>query len=145
MKARTIGVLAREAEVNVETIRFYEREGLLKQPPLPERGWRVYGDEAVWTVKYIRLAQKMGFSLGDVKELGRRLYGGGNFCRDFRKLLEEKLVQTDAEIRRLTDIKSEIERSLASCLAKSGLGECPIMKHFPSSAATKKSSAHSRR
>ena len=136
MKARTIGVLAREAGVNVETIRFYEREGLLKQPPLPERGWRVYGDEAVWTVKYIRLAQKMGFSLGDVKELGRRLYGGGNFCRDFRSLLQEKLAQTDAEIRKLTDIRAEIERSLASCRAKSGVGECPIMQHFPSRAGS---------
>lgn len=139
MKARTIGVLAREAGVNVETIRFYEREGLLKQPPLPQNGWRIYGDEAVWTVKYIRLAQRMGFSLSNVKELGRRLYGGGNFCRDFRGTLEEKLAETNAEIERLTETKSEIERTLASCQAKSGLGECPIMKHFPSRTTSKKS------
>ena len=140
MKARTIGVLAREAEVNVETIRFYEREGLLKQPPLPKNGWRVYGDEAVWTVRYIRLAQKMGFSLSNVRELGRRLWEGGNFCRDFRATLEGKLAETDSEIARLTAIKSEIERTLASCQAKAGLGECPIVKHFPSRAVPRKSS-----
>ena len=145
MKARTIGVLAREAAVNVETIRFYEREGLLQQPPLPERGWRVYGDEAVWTVKYIRLAQRMGFSLGDVKALGKRLYAGGNFCRDFRGILEEKLTETDREIARLTAVKSEVERALASCLAKSGLGQCPIMKHFPSRAAPTTSASRRRR
>jgi len=140
MKARTIGVLAKEAGVNVETIRFYEREGVLKQPPQPLGGWRVYGDEAVWTVKYVRLAQKMGFSLGDVRELGKRLIGGGNFCRDFRDTLEEKLGETEQELARLTAIKSEIERTLASCQAKSGLGECPIMKHFPSRASSKRSS-----
>jgi MerR family mercuric resistance operon transcriptional regulator len=140
MKARTIGVLAKEAGVNVETIRFYEREGLLKQPPQPLGGWRVYGDEAVWTVRYIRLAQKMGFSLGDVRDLGKRLVGGGNFCRDFRGKLEEKLDETDREIARLTEVKSEIERTIASCQAKSGLGECPIMKHFPSRPAPKRSS-----
>ena len=140
MRARTIGVLAREAGVNVETIRFYEREGLLQQPPQPAGGWRVYGDEAVWTVKYIRLGQKMGFSLGDVRILGKRLLGGGNFCRDFRTTLETKLDETDRDIARLTAIKSEIERTLASCQAKSGLGECPIMKHFPSRAGSKRSS-----
>jgi DNA-binding transcriptional MerR regulator len=140
MKARTIGELAREAEVNVETIRFYEREGLLKRPPRPPNGWRVYGEEAVWTVKYIRLAQKMGFSLGNVRELGRRLFDGGNFCRDFRGTLEKKLGETDREIARLTAVKSEIERTLASCQAKSGLGECPIMKHFPSRPVPKRSS-----
>lgn len=140
MAARTIGVLAKEAGVNVETIRFYEREGLLKRPPQPAGGWRVYGDEAVWTVRYIRLAQKMGFSLSDVRELGRRLIGGGNFCRDFRDTLEEKLEQTEKEIARLTAVKSEIERTLASCQAKSGLGECPIVKHFPSRRSPSRSS-----
>jgi DNA-binding transcriptional MerR regulator len=140
MKARTIGVLAREAEVNVETIRFYEREGLLKKPPQPSNGWRVYGEEAVWTVRYIRLAQKMGFSLSNVRELGRRLWEGGNFCRDFRATLEKKLAETDTEIARLTAIKSEIERTLASCQAKAGLGECPVVKHFPSRAVPRKSS-----
>lgn len=140
MKARTIGVLAREAEVNVETIRFYEREGLLKKPPQPQHGWRVYGDEAVWTVRYIRLAQKMGFSLSDVKDLGRRLYEGGNFCRDFQATLEKKRAQAEAEIVRLTEIRSEIDKTLASCRAKSGQGECPILRNFPSRPVPKKSS-----
>ncbi len=140
MKARTIGVLAREAGVNVETIRFYEREGLLKQPPAHPDGWRVYGDEAVWSVRYIRLAQTIGFTLGEIRELGKRLLGGGDFCRDFRDQLETKLDETDQEIARLTGIKSEIERTLASCQAKSGLGECPIMKHFPSRARPRRTS-----
>lgn len=135
MKARTIGVLAREAEVNVETIRFYEREGLLGQPPKPKGGWRVYGDEAVWTVRYIRLAQRMGFSLADVKVLGRQLRDGGNSSRDFRELLESRLRATKEEIDRLQSVRSEIERMLANCRTRSGLGRCPILQHFPSSRA----------
>jgi len=131
MKRRTIGVLAKESGVGVETIRFYERVGLVKRPPEPVAGWREYGEEAVWTVRYVRLAQKLGFSLNEIKQLGRRLYGGGNFCRDFRGALQEKLQETDEEIHRLMAIKEELERTLFSCLAKADRGECPVMKHFP--------------
>jgi MerR family copper efflux transcriptional regulator len=138
MKPRTIGVLAKESGVGVETIRFYERAGLLKQPPLPPNGWRVYGEEAVWTVRYIRLAQKLGFSLGDVKQLGRRLAARGDFCRDFREALEAKLEETSAEIERLAGVRAEIERTLGSCQAKAGLGECPIAKRLPATTRSRR-------
>ena len=62
---RTIGKLAKEAGVNVETIRFYERRGLLRQPRLPTSGWRVYDDSAVWVIHYIKLGRQLGFSLGE--------------------------------------------------------------------------------
>lgn len=129
-KRRTISVLAREAGVGVETIRFYEREGLLPKPPQPLDGWRTYGDEAVEIVKYIRLAQRIGFTLAEIKALGKRLFGGGDFCRDFREALEEKLEVTEAEMARLTAVRVEIKRTLGSCLKKSGKGECPIMARF---------------
>ncbi len=138
IKRRTIGVLAREAGVGVETIRFYEREGLLPKPPQPLDGWRTYGDEAVEIVKYIRLAQRIGFSLAEIKELGRRLFGGGDFCRDFRDALEEKLEATETEMRRLAGVRSELKRTLGSCLRKSGKGECPIMARFGRSPAVRR-------
>ena len=56
-RPRTIGKLAKEAKVNVETIRFYERRGLLRQPKAPATGWRVYEDSAVWVIHYIKLAR----------------------------------------------------------------------------------------
>jgi MerR family mercuric resistance operon transcriptional regulator len=138
MKRRTIGVLAKEAGVGVETIRFYERVGLLRRPPQPEGGWREYGEESVAAVKYIRLAQRLGFSLGEVKQLGRTLLGGGNFCRDFRSAVQDKLHVTESEIQRLTAVKEELERTLFSCLAKSDEGQCPVMKHFPSAPARRR-------
>ena len=138
MKRRTIGVLAKQTGVGVETIRFYERVGLLRRPPRPEEGWREYGEESVWAVKYIRLAQRLGFSLGEVKELGRTLLAGGNFCRDFRSAVQDKLHITEREIERLAGIKEELERTLFSCLAKADEGQCPVMKHFPSAPARRR-------
>ena len=135
MIKRTIGRLAEETGVGVETIRFYERTGLLRRPHTPDSGWRTYGEDAVWSIRYIRLAQKMGFSLAEIRQLGRELKGSGNFCGNFREALEGKLKETNQEIHRLTDIKSELERTLSSCRAKSGRGECPITQRFPAGAS----------
>jgi MerR family copper efflux transcriptional regulator len=130
MNKRTIGRLAEEAGVSVETIRFYERSGLLRRPPASGSGWRVYGDDAVWAVRYTRLAQKLGFSLAEIKRLGSELKQSGNFCGNFREALEKKLEETVEEVERLTSIKVELERTLASCRAKSGRGECPITRGY---------------
>ena len=130
MSRRTIGRLAEETEVGVETIRFYERTGLLRRPPSPGTGWRTYGEDAVWTIRYIRLAQRLGFKLSEIRQLGRELKSRGNFCGNFRDALEDKLLQTNAELERLTAIQAELERTLSSCRAKSGRGECPITERF---------------
>lgn len=120
MKARTIGVLAREVGVNVETIRFYEREGLLRRPPRPGNGWRVYGDDAVWTLRYIRRVQSMGFTLRDIRELGRCREETIGSCHAFRKALKRRLAEMETEISRLARVRGEIEATLASCRASSG-------------------------
>ena len=130
MRRRTIGVLAKESGVGVETIRFYERMGLLERPPEPIEGWREYGVGAVVTIRYVRLAQKLGFSLNEIKHLGRRLYGGGNFRRDFQTALRNKLQETDDEIRRLTAMKAKQERALVNCLARGDRDSCPILSQL---------------
>lgn len=136
MIRRTIGRLAEETEVGVETIRFYERTGLLRRPSSPGTGWRTYGDDAVWTIRYIRLAQRLGFKLSEIRQLGHELKARGNFCGNFREALEEKLEQTNTELERLTGIKAELERTLSSCRAKSGRGQCPITERFKSDGAS---------
>ena len=77
---RTIGKLAKEAGVGVETVRFYERKGLIDQP-LSRQGYRDYGDETLAAVRYIKIAQKMGFSLADVAKLRGKLREGPGFAR----------------------------------------------------------------
>ena len=66
MKRRTIGTLAREAGVNVETVRFYERLGILTQPPSPPEGLREYGEEVCALIRYIKQAQQVGFTLAEL-------------------------------------------------------------------------------
>ena len=85
-KRRTIGKLAKEAGVSVETIRFYERKGLIDQPRTTD-GYRDYGDEALAAVKYTKIAQRMGFSLADVTKLRGQLREGQAFARRFARRL----------------------------------------------------------
>ena len=68
-RGRTIGRLAEEAGVHVETVRYYERRGILRQPERPDNGWRVYGDEALRTLRFVKRAQWLGFSLDEIEEL----------------------------------------------------------------------------
>ncbi len=138
--ARTIGVLAREAGVNVETIRFYEREGLLRKPPRPTSGWRVYDEAAVAAVRRIRFAHRLGFSMHEIRTLGERLLRGGDVCRGCRSLLESHLRATNREILRLTTIRSEIERTLTHCRATPSRETCPITGHPVTSTDSKRSS-----
>jgi MerR family mercuric resistance operon transcriptional regulator len=130
MGRRTIGKLAKEAGVNVETIRFYERRGLLKRPAEPEEGWREYGDNAVWAVCYIRQAQKLGFTLREIKKLRLSFEDRGTFCRSLHDALGAKLRQTDEEIQRLSAMKQELERTLFGCLAMSDRGECAVAARY---------------
>ncbi len=69
MSGRTIGQLAREACVNVETIRYYQRRGLIPQPQAVDGRWRHYGDEAFFLLRFIKLMQRLGFSLREIQAL----------------------------------------------------------------------------
>ena len=69
MKGKTIGKLAKEAGIGVETIRFYEQRGILKQPPAPASGWRQYSEEALSTIRYIKVGQQLGFTLSEMERL----------------------------------------------------------------------------
>lgn len=130
MSRRTIGKLAKEANVNVETIRFYERRGLLKRPTQPDSGWREYGDTSLWAVCYIRQAQKLGFSLKEIKKLRMNFEDRGTFCRSLHEALGVKLRETDEEIGRLTQMKEEIQKTLMGCLSKSVHGECGVAARY---------------
>ena len=89
-RPRTIGRLAEEVGGSVETIRFYERRGLLRQPKAPASGWRVYDTSAAWTLHYIRLGRQLGFTLSELKTL---LAGVGSrklFCSRCNRLTSER-------------------------------------------------------
>ncbi len=131
MKAqrRTIGRLAKEAGVGVETIRFYERRGLLEQPSRPsEGGYRHYEDDAVRLLRYVRLAQSLGLTLKEIEQLLlRSRETQSNFCQAVRETIEVKLAAARAELATLQSLEAQLEAFLTSCAARSRDLPCPIL------------------
>jgi len=132
MKARTIAVLAREGGVGVETVRFYQRRGLL---PTPERwtndgiggGVRHYGEEDIRRLRFIRSAQTAGFTLEQIREL-LSLDAGEDRARA-RELAAERLAALDRTIADLQEARAALRRLAGACAA-AGNGPCPIIAAF---------------
>ncbi|HVO82563.1 MAG TPA: MerR family transcriptional regulator [Terriglobales bacterium] len=127
MKRRTIGELAREAGVGVETIRFYERRGILKQPSSPAQGWREYGDDALSTLRYIKQGQHLGFRLAEMKRLQERAGGEQQaFCESVRAATRERIWAVEEQIKQLRRMRRELQDFLGRCSAKNAGERCPI-------------------
>lgn len=125
---RTIGQLANEAGVGVETIRFYERRGLVRRPAAPEHGYRHYGDDVLAMVRYIRLAQQLGLSLRDIERLRDQLDDRTKFCGAVRAAVDRKLDELGAELARLTRLKDELQGFVDRCRARPAGLSCPIFE-----------------
>ncbi|KPV39616.1 hypothetical protein AN478_10830 [Thiohalorhabdus denitrificans] len=108
----TIGVLAQKAGVNVETIRYYQRKGLLPEPPRPPGGVRHYGPEVVDRILFIKRAQYMGFTL---REVGELLDFGSRGCGKVERLATAKLGEVDDRIADLRIIRRELEKLREQC------------------------------
>ena len=121
----TIGRLAKTAGVNVETIRYYQRVGLITEPQKPLKGYRVYPLETVDRIRFIKRAQKLGFSLQDI---GHLLELGDSHCDDVRTQAEAKLAQIEAQIRDLQAIRKTLKTLIAECSSGDKNGCCPIVQ-----------------
>lgn len=123
---RTIGRLAREAGVGVETIRFYERRGLLRQPRRPVSGWRIYDESAAWVIHYIKMGRQLGFTLAELKKLMANVAGGKTFCLSVQKAYEDKIRLLEQKIAQMKTMRRELKKALAACVKRSATRECPI-------------------
>ena len=124
-----IGSLARRAGVGVETIRFYERKRLIEQPPKPnEGGFRVYPNEAVQRIRFIRQAQGLGFSLKEIDELLSLRADPGADCADVQEQAVAKLGEVDFKIARLQEIRGALGALIEACPRRGPLGACSIME-----------------
>ena len=125
MTQRTIGKLAKEAGVGVETIRFYERKGLITKPIKGEAGFRHYTTEEIWKVRFIKRAQELGFTLREVKELldlqaKRKITGAQVRERANQKIQEirnkiKDLSRMEASLVRLSRICGDGEQAIKEC------------------------------
>ncbi len=127
METMTIGRLARQVGVGVETIRFYEREGLIPEPPRTFSGYRKYPTEAVTRVRFIRRAKELGFTLREIRELLELRTGPDVTCDVVRERARAKIADIEGRIRTLEAMRRALERLAADCPASGPVEQCPIL------------------
>jgi len=132
MKSLTIGHLAREAGVNLETVRYYERRGLLPKPPRSASGYRLFPSDAARRLRFIRRAQEIGFSLKEIRELLSLRVSRTTTSRDIRARAEAKIVDIDARIRSLGSMKKALRKLTNGCEGCVPVTECPILESLDS-------------
>jgi Hg(II)-responsive transcriptional regulator len=128
MRPLHTGELARQAGVNVETLRFYEREGLLAEPPRRPSGYREYPPEAVALVLFIQRAKQLGFSLKEVKELLALREVPRATCGDVVVIAERKVADIDAKISDLRAMRAALTKLLKECPGSAPIAQCPIIE-----------------
>ncbi len=122
----TISRLAAAAGVNVETVRFYQRSGLIAEPIRPVEGYRTYGDDDVSRIRFIKRAQLLGFALDEIAILLK--LEGARTCADTRDLAAKKLAMVEAKIGDLLAIKTALATMVARCATEDPGEACPIIQ-----------------
>jgi len=123
----TIGQLAKQAHVNRETVRYYERRRLLSRPPRSISGYRVFSDDAVRRLRFIRHAKMLGFSLNEIRELLALRVDSIDACDRVRVRAQAKLADIDNKIRSLRQMKAALTRLVGACERRGKTGDCPIL------------------
>ncbi len=124
-KPLTIGHIAQNAGVNVETIRYYQRIGILVEPAKPVEGYRIYPSDTVDRIRFIKRAQQLGFSLQEITEL---LELGDGHCDDVRHRAEEKRTIIDQQIKDLQNLQETLDTLIQACQCDGDTSHCPIVE-----------------
>jgi MerR family copper efflux transcriptional regulator len=132
----TIGDLARQANVHVETLRYYERRGLIPKPHRTVSNYRVYSSENLRRVKFIKQAQGLGFSLKEIKKLLALRATPRARCVDVRTYAAHKIEDIDGKIRSLAHMRKTLEKLIAECSGDGPVTRCPILESLDSERLT---------
>lgn len=132
MKLMTIGKISRKSGIGVETVRFYEKSGLIDEPPRTESGYRQYPENTVARVRFIRHAKELGFTLKEIKELLNLKLDSSTTCNDVRQVAEEKLKDVQAKVRSLQGIEKALDELIGACALGGPDGECPFLEALES-------------
>ncbi len=130
MKKYTIGQLAQLADINIQTIRFYERKGILPKPDRKPSGYRLFTDDDVKRLNFILLSKNHGFSLQEIKELLDLRIDSKSSCDEVRLLAEKKVKVMDEKIHELQSMKGALEKLVDSCHKIEYSSDCPILEAF---------------
>ena len=121
----TIGAFARTAGVHIETIRFYQRKGLLLEPAKPYGSIRRYGKSDVARVRFVKMAQRLGFSLDEIAELLQ--LEDGTRCEEASRLAEHKLVDVREKLADLQKMEAALTVLVHACHIKNSVSNCPLI------------------
>jgi len=124
----TIGKVARAAAVNIQTVRYYERIGLVKPQARRDSGYRLYTSEAPRKIRFIKHAQQVGFSLGEIGALLRLRVSETSRCGEVRERTEARLRDVRERINRLRHMERVLEGLVRSCRNRVPTDPCPILK-----------------
>ena len=128
MQSLTIGHLAKETGVNLETVRYYERRGLLPKPPRSASGYRLFPSEAARRLRFIRRAQELGFSLREIRELLALRVSPTANRTEIRAKAEAKIADIEAKIRTLESMRKTLRKLTKSCAGCGSTTVCPILE-----------------
>ena len=127
-KPFTISRLATEVGINLETVRFYEREGLLEKAPRSRNGYRQFPVDSVRRLKFIKRAQELGFSLHEIRELLDLRTSPHTTSSEIREVAEAKLADIEARIKSLESMRDSLRKLANSCPGCGPLSDCPILE-----------------
>ncbi len=122
------GELAHQAGVNKETIRFYEKKGLLSDPARTESGYRQYTQKDLDRLVFIKNAKELGFALSEIKELLAIADGDIYKCCDVRKIAENKLEHIDNQLKHLRKLRTTLSKLMTECQRADTIKDCPIIE-----------------
>ena len=132
MSGFTIGKVAQQVGIGIETIRFYERKGLIDEPPRRESGYRQYQEDDISRLKFIQKAKTLGFSLNEISDLLSLRGGPDTATREIKQLAETKLNDIESKIKMLRSMQRSLKTLVDKCPGKGPTNECPILESLDS-------------
>ncbi len=130
--ALTIGEIAKRAGIGLATVRFYERKGLIEEPPRTDSGYRQYPEDVVARLRFISRAKDLGFSLKEIAELFSLRVDPDTTCADIKRRAEAKITTIEEKIRDMQGIQGALSKLAASCSGSGPAGDCPILEALDS-------------
>ncbi len=133
MNGLTIGNVAQQAGVNIETLRYYERKAVVPKPPRTSSNYRLYSEDTVRRVRFVKRAQELGFSLREIKELLALRATRGARCDDVRRHALHKIRDIEEKIQTLQAMKDALFKLVKECASTSAAAsDCPILEALDS-------------
>ena len=127
MDTLSIGQVARKAGVGVETVRFYEREGLLEEPPRRASGYRQYSDQVVKRIRFIKRAQQLGFSLKEITELLLLRVDAQTSCEVVKQRTEAKIAEVEQKLVELQRMRQALLQVASLCIGRGPTDRCSML------------------